>query len=127
MGLIDFSLKDVGETLVKAREAITGKRVVSELEMAQLDMQLEQLQQQFELTATDRWKSDNEHHLTRLVRPAMVVWTFVLFTAVILFDGNLGTFTIKPAYIPMIETTLVTIIISYFGSRGIEKIAKIKG
>jgi hypothetical protein len=126
MALIDFSLKDVGETLVKAREAITGKRVVDDLEAIKLSNELEVIQQQFESTITERWKSDNEHPITQLVRPIMVVWSFVLFTAVLLFDGNLGTFVIKPAYFPMLETIMTTIIIAYFGSRGIEKVFKNK-
>jgi hypothetical protein len=126
MALIDFSLKDVGETLVKAREALTGKRVIDDLEAQKLENELEQIQQQFEATVTERWKSDNENPITQLVRPVMVIWTFILFTAVVLFDGNLGTFIVKPAYIPLLETVMTTIVIAYFGSRGIEKVFKYK-
>ena len=126
MALIDFSLKDVGETLVKAREALTGKRVIDDLEAQKLENELEVIQQQFEATVTERWKSDNENPITQLVRPVMVIWTFILFTAVVLFDGNLGTFIVKPAYIPLLETVMTTIVIAYFGSRGIEKVFKYK-
>lgn len=75
-----------------------------------------------------RWLSDNEHMITRLVRPVMVIWSYVLFTAVMLADGNIGSFHIAPSYVPMLETVLVTITVAYFGSRGIEKTTKmIKG
>lgn len=77
---------------------------------------------------TKRWVSDNEHLVTRLVRPSMVVWSYFVFTVVMLSDGNVGTFTVNPSYIPMLETIVVTITVAYFGSRGVEKTAKmIKG
>lgn len=77
---------------------------------------------------TKRWVSDNEHLVTRLVRPSMVVWSYFIFTVVMLSDGNVGTFTVNPSYIPMLETIVVTITVAYFGSRGVEKTAKmIKG
>lgn len=44
MGLIDFSLKDVGDVLTKAREALTGKKIFDPLEAAKIDLQLERLE-----------------------------------------------------------------------------------
>jgi len=44
MGLIDFSLGDIGNVLVRAREAITGKRVFDPKEMAEIDFKLSQLE-----------------------------------------------------------------------------------
>ena len=81
---------------------------------------------------TERWKSDNENALTRLVRPAAYAWVMFLFSLVVLLDGNLtvGTFTFKvaEAYIPVIETLLVTMTFAYFGSRGVEKVVRyVKG
>lgn len=125
MGLFDFSLGDVGETLVKAREAITGKRVIDEAEILELDGKLDQIQQEFEKTVTERWHSDNEHAVTRLVRPGIVMWVYAIFSIVLLADGNIGEFSIKSAYIPLIETVLVTVTVAYFGSRGIEKTSKV--
>ena len=62
--------------------------------------------------------------ISKYVRPLMFVWSWVLFTVAILCDGNIGTFTIKPAYLPIIETLVVTITIAYVGSRGLEKTAQ---
>ena len=70
---------------------------------------------------TKRWSNDSEHMVTRLVRPSIVIWSFVLFTIVILFDGNIGEFTIKEAYIPTIQTILVTVVVAYFGGRTVDK------
>lgn len=45
MGLLDFNIGDIGEVLVKAREAITGKRIIDDKEMAEIDFKLSQLEQ----------------------------------------------------------------------------------
>ena len=73
---------------------------------------------------TQRWKSDNEHGITRLVRPVAYAWMMIIFTAVIFADGNLGEFTIDKAYVPVIQALMMTMTIAYFGSRGLEKITK---
>jgi maltodextrin utilization protein YvdJ len=78
----------------------------------------------YEQSIDKRWKSDNEHFITRLVRPAIVIFLFVLFGAVVISDGNIGQFKINPAYIPVLQTLLVTVTVAYFGSRGAEKISK---
>jgi hypothetical protein len=73
---------------------------------------------------TERWKIDSEHTVTRLVRPISFAWVIILFSVVMVGDSNFG-FSIKEAYIPVLETLLVTMVAAYFGSRGIEKSIKI--
>ena len=108
------------------------KLVTSDVERLALKNELVKLHLQYNLEVQDktvelekevskRWLSDNEHFLTRLVRPAVVAWLFFLFTVVMLFDGNVWDFSVNPAYIPMLETTLQTVIIAYFSGRSIEK------
>lgn len=74
---------------------------------------------------TERWKSDNEHTLTRLVRPAAYAWIMFIFTVIVFADGNVGEFKVDGAYIPVIQALMMTMTIAYFGSRGIEKVAGI--
>ena len=74
---------------------------------------------------TSRWLSDNEHTITRLIRPCSYAYIIILFTVVSLADGNFGAFNIKSDYIGIIKTLLVTMTWAYFGSRGLEKITKI--
>lgn len=76
---------------------------------------------------TKRLQSDNEHPITRLVRPISYGLMFILFLSCVFFDGNIGTFTIKQIYIPTIESLFGTMTVFYFGSRGIEKIMKTWG
>jgi hypothetical protein len=85
-----------------------------------LDMDILEMQQ-----ITARLKSDNEHIVTRLVRPVAYGAMFMLFMFIVLLDGNLGEFQIKAQYIPVIQSLFGTMTMFYFGSRGIEKIAKI--
>lgn len=86
----------------------------------------EKLANEYEANITKRWQSDNANVITRLVRPLIVVFVYVLFGALVLSDGNIGQFTVNEAYIPILQTILVTVTVAYFGSRGMEKYAKIK-
>ncbi|MFW9601846.1 MAG: 3TM-type holin [Prevotella sp.] len=43
MGLLNFSLGDVGSVITGIREAITGERIKDPVEMAKIQLQLEQL------------------------------------------------------------------------------------
>lgn len=101
----------------------------NELVKIQLEATLKANEQANEAEAqiTERWKSDNEHLVTRLVRPLSFAWVIVLFSVVIMGDSNWG-FSVKDAYIPVLETLLVTMVVAYFGSRGAEKVTSmIKG
>lgn len=82
---------------------------------------------EFEKEITKRWLSDNEHIITRLVRPVSFSFMLGLFGIIVLSDGNIGDFQVDKSYVPVIETLLVTMVIAYFGSRGIEKINSVKG
>ena len=93
-------------------------------EIQSFQVELIKAQAQYDAEITKRWESDNEHAITRLVRPLSFAFVLGLFAIVILSDGNLGAFTINPAYIPVIEGLLYTMVIAYFGSRGAEKITK---
>lgn len=77
-----------------------------------------------ETQITERWKSDNEHIVTRLVRPFSFAWVIALFTVVIIGDTNWG-FNVKDAYIPVLETLLTTMVIAYFGGRSFEKVSSV--
>jgi hypothetical protein len=117
-GLVEKVGRAADELLTSDEELLEKK---NELKKAQLQYSIEE-----DKEITKRWVSDNEHFTTRLVRPFSLIYMFVLFTIVILFDGNIGEFTIKEAYIPIIESLLVTMVIAYFGSRGIEKVSRYK-
>ena len=97
----------------------------NELVKIQLEATLKANEQANEAEAqiTERWTSDNEHIITRLVRPISFGWVIMLFSVVIIGDTNWG-FTVKDAYIPVIETLLVTMTVAYYGGRSFEKFKK---
>jgi len=45
MALMDFNLSDIGGVFTSIREAITGDKIKDPVEMAKIDLQLQQLQQ----------------------------------------------------------------------------------
>lgn len=113
------------------------KMVTSDAEKLELKNQLEKIridaleraeQQAIEADKeiTKRWQSDNEHIITRLVRPLAYAWVVVMFTFIAVGDGNLG-FEIKAAYVSVFETLLSIMTVAYFGSRGYEKVQKMRG
>jgi len=127
-GGIDKVIDSVGNAIDKL---VTSDEERLILKSAMLDAKLKALKVaeeqslQMEDEITKRWQSDNEHIITRAIRPSVVVWSYVLLTIAMFADGNIGTFQIKEAYIPLLETIVVTVTIAYFGSRGIEKTSRI--
>lgn len=96
-----------------------------QIEMNKLVVEMESKSNEYEQEVTKRWQSDNENMVTRLTRPIGFIYVYLLFGVVMLADGNIGNFHIKDTYIPLLETLLVTYTVSYVGSRGLEKYAKI--
>ena len=107
--------------LIKGDSVITPKDKEEALKLLEIDIvEMQEL--------TKRLEADNEHTITRLIRPVTFGSMFVLFLAMVFFDGNVGNFNINPLYIPVIQSLFGTMTIFYFGSRGIEKVMKtIKG
>jgi len=125
---IDTVVDSVGNALDKLVTSDEERGLIkNELEKIKINAILESENSylKHEAEITKRWTNDNENLLTRAVRPAMVVWSFILFTIVILFDGNIGEFGVKEAYIPIVETILVTVVVAYFGGRSAEKWRKV--
>ncbi len=118
------SISDGLDSLFTSDEERLQARLLVEKEVNRYKEVLLQAQSQYDKEITERWKSDNENFLTRLVRPLSFSAVLVLFFIIVLFDGNVGEFTINAAYIPVIEGLLYTMVIAYFGSRGMEKTVK---
>jgi len=118
------SLGNAIDSLVTSDEERLQLKLKVEQEMNAFKTEQLKAQASYDQEITKRWQSDNEHNVTRLVRPVAYGFVLVLFAGLVLFDGNLGGFVINEAYIPVIEGLLYTMTIAYFGSRGIEKVTK---
>ena len=120
-------VKDIGDTIDKLvtsdEERLQLKNELSKIQSS-AELELQKLELEHEREITKRWVSDNEHLITRLVRPLSFAGVLSLLGVIILADGNVGGFTVAPAYIPVIESLAITMTLAYFGSRGAEKISK---
>lgn len=104
-------------------DAIRGDKNLPEEDKAILLQEMENDMIEM-VEVTKRLGMDNEHAITRLVRPVSYLAMFTMFVACVFFDGNIMEFKIDKAYIPVIQSLFGTMTIFYFGSRGIEKIMK---
>ena len=78
---------------------------------------------------TKRWGMDStsDSWLSKNVRPLVLVYLMVFMTFIIFSDSKvLWEFDVKEGYISLLESLLVTVVVAYFGSRGMEKYQKIK-
>jgi hypothetical protein len=115
--LPDSGVLSVVKGLIVKDEQLTPED--KEMALKMLEMDLKEMEE-----VTKRLQSDNEHQITRLVRPVSYGAMFILFMSIIFLDGNVGSFEVDEVYIPVINSLFGTMTIFYFGSRGVEKIMK---
>lgn len=105
--------------LGKVAELIDEYKLTEE-EIAQAEVEYEK-----ELTKRLQADMESDNWLAKSVRPlGFMIWT-IMILFIILTDGNIGSFTINKAYLPLIETTYTAFITFYIGSRGIEKAMRV--
>ena len=126
-GGIDKTVDSVGSALdglfTSDEERLQAKQIITS-EMNKFKTTVIEAQGKHDAEITARWKSDNEHSVTRLVRPISYIAVLVVFFIIAFADGNLGDFTLNEKYIPVFEGLLSIMTIAYFGSRGAEKVTK---
>lgn len=135
MGILSNIFSSGASELVKEVGAAVDNLVTSDEERLLLKNELnkiasesqiknKELDLKFAQVTAEQWKSDNEAAITRLVRPVAYLLIISLFILIVLFDGNLGSFKINIAYVPVIEGLMQTMTVAYFGLRTGEKITK---
>ena len=101
--------------------------VTTDEERKTLKIKLKQVLAQAEGSAqeqvTRRWEADSKAGwLPANIRPLTLVFLTLVFVVISMFDGNIGGFTISPAYIPIYQTLLLCVYSAFFAGRSIEKI-----
>ena len=115
-------IKDVGEVLDELittdEERLQAKQKITKI--------LEQADKEAQEQVTERWKFDmaSDSVLSKNIRPMVLIYLTVIFTALCFNDGNIGEFTISKEYIPIFQTLLVTVYGAYFVGRSWEKASK---
>ena len=92
----------------------------AQIALKELDIDIQEMQE-----LTKRLLSDNEHPITRLVRPLSYAFILLNLGFLMYFDGNVGDFQLEKEWIPMIKYLAGIQTMFYFGSRGAEKIMKL--
>ncbi|RMD58752.1 hypothetical protein D6833_12485 [Candidatus Parcubacteria bacterium] len=134
MGLLDFSLGDVGGLIRGIREAITGEKIKDPVELAKVQLQLEQLENALAQGQLEINKAEAQHPSIFVAgaRP-FLMWgcgfallyaslfePLMRFIAVVAFDYN-GEF-------PVLDTTVTTqVLMGLLGLAGMRSYDKTKG
>ena len=92
----------------------------------QLQVILEEAEANAQSEVTDRWKADmnSDSFLSKNIRPIVLIYLTVIFSALAFTDGNIGGFAVAKEYIPIFQTLLVTVYGAYFVGRSWEKAKK---
>lgn len=76
---------------------------------------------------SNRWSSDmkSDSWLSKNTRPMTLIFLTLAMTIFIVLDSTI-LLEIKDGWVSLLEALLITVYVAYFGSRGAEKITKIK-
>ena len=76
---------------------------------------------------SERWASDmkSDSWLSKNTRPMTIIFLTLAMTIFIILDSTV-LLEIKTGWVSLLEALLITVYVAYFGSRGAEKITKIK-
>ena len=116
-------INDIGKLIdnltTTEEERLEAKKQLQEL--------LEKADKDAQDQVTARWQSDmnSDSFLSKNIRPLVLIYLTVIFTALSFTDGNIGGFSIQKEYIPIFQTLLVTVYGAYFVGRSWEKTKKL--
>lgn len=129
MGLIDFSLGDVGKVFKDIREAITGKAIEDPQKQAEILLKLQQLELDYTKMKANIVESEakSEHWITSSWRPiTMLVFVFIIFNNYVLvpyaqaFGANIPTLDLTEQMWELLKIGIG----GYIIGRSAEKVAK---
>tara|TARA_R100001163_G_C5058598_1_gene195256 strand:- start:1622 stop:2029 length:408 start_codon:yes stop_codon:yes gene_type:complete len=103
-------------------EVVTTKEEKLSLKL-QMKTMLENAKANAQEQVTRRWEADAKAGwLPANIRPLTLIFLTFVFVVISVFDGNLGEFSISPAYVPIYQTLLLCVYSAYFAGRSIEKV-----
>ena len=115
-------IKEIGDVIDKLTTTEEEKLIIKK----QVQKILEDADSKAQQQVTERWKFDmqSDSFLSKNIRPIVLIYLTVIFTALCFTDGNIGEFKISKEYIPIFQTLLVTTYGAYFVGRSWEKTQK---
>jgi len=118
--VVDSVSKGLDSLFTSDEERLKAKNILQKA-MNDYNLKVEEAVNAHEQEITKRWVSDNEHFLTRLVRPLVLIYLLLVLTIMAFMDGNIGNFHIATAYIPLFQALAVTAVGGYFVVRTFDK------
>lgn len=119
------SLLDGAQSAIKDGSIGKLAELIDEYKLTEEEIAKAEVEYEKELTKRLEADMSSDNWLAKSVRPiGFMLWT-VMILLIIFTDGNIGSFTINKAYLPLIETTYTAFITFYIGSRGIEKAVRV--
>ena len=115
-------IKEIGNAIDKLTTTEEEKLIIKK----QVQQILEEADNNAQVQVTERWKSDmnSDSFLSKNIRPMVLIYLTVIFSALAFTDGNIGEFSVAKEYIPIFQTLLVTVYGAYFVGRSWEKTKK---
>ncbi len=112
-------IKEIGNVIDNLSTSKEEKLIIKK----QIQQILEEADNNAQIQVTERWKADmnSDSFLSKNIRPMVLIYLTVIFSALSFTDGNIGTFTVAKEYIPIFQTLLVTVYGAYFVGRSWEK------
>ena len=116
-------IKSIGNAIDKISTS-DEERLIIKKEIQEI---LEEADNNAQKEVSARWAADmnSDSFLSKNIRPMVLIFLTVVFSALAFTDGNIGTFKIAEAYIPIFQTLLVTVYGAYFVGRSWEKAKKL--
>ncbi len=108
------------------KNLITGDKTISPRDKETALKLLEQDIAEME-NVSSRWQSDmaSDSWLSKNTRPMMLIYLTFAMSLFMVLDSTV-VLDINEGWVSLLEALLITVYVAYFGSRGAEKITKIK-
>jgi hypothetical protein len=112
-------VKEIGNAIDKVSTSTEEKLVIK----AKVQELIEKAHAGAQEQVTNRWEADmkSDSFLAKNIRPLVLIFLTVVFSALAFTDGNIGGFKVAKEYIPIFQTLLVTVYGAYFVGRTYEK------
>jgi hypothetical protein len=119
-GLVDESKYSEEE------KALMGLKITDAVNKYNMDILSETTKQVLseDQAITDRWKADMESDswLSKNTRPLVMLSLIGFLFLMIIFDSAIKEgFEVKDAYLQIVQYAIETVVVAYYGSRGVEK------
>jgi|TARA_R100000231_G_scaffold112200_1_gene83172 hypothetical protein len=120
-------LGGIFKSLIGNASGIIDEVVTTQEEKLSLKLRMKEMLENAKANAqeqvTRRWEADAKAGwLPANIRPLTLIFLTSVFVVISVFDGNIGDFSISPAYVPIYQTLLLCVYSAYFAGRSIEKI-----